>query len=238
MFFNLALLCMASLVHSRSTLSFSSARTRGGHLRVMAQGERAAQYHKVKLCSRRSVMGAGTLGTLSLGARPSLAAKRRDPVNRPDLLPKGEVTPLIDVTGMLSKSQEKLVKNMIVTLEKDTGLKLRVLCQTYPDTPGLAIADYWGVDPDTVVLVADPELSGNLLNFNVGENIDLQVPRNYWGRVSGKFGAKTYWQKEGADTAVVNAIGAIDSCVRQVGLGVRGACAPGSIKATDSAMVM
>lgn len=41
---------------------------------------------------------------------------------------------------------------------------------------GLAIKDFWGVDGDTVVFVADPSL-GNILNFNVGENIDLKVPK-------------------------------------------------------------
>lgn len=40
---------------------------------------------------------------------------------------------------------------------------------------GLAIKDFWGVDADTVVFVADPGL-GNILNFNVGQNIDLMVP--------------------------------------------------------------
>lgn len=33
-----------------------------------------------------------------------------------------------------------------------------------------------GVDADTVVFVADPN-TGNILNFNVGENVDFKVPR-------------------------------------------------------------
>jgi hypothetical protein len=33
-----------------------------------------------------------------------------------------------------------------------------------------------GVDADTVVFVADPN-TGNILNFNVGENVDILVPR-------------------------------------------------------------
>ncbi len=63
------------------------------------------------------------------------------------------------------------------SLESDTGVKLRVLAQNYPTTPGLAVRDYWKVDEDTVVFVADPSLGGNILNFNVGANIDLRIPR-------------------------------------------------------------
>lgn len=33
-----------------------------------------------------------------------------------------------------------------------------------------------GVDADTVVFVADPN-TGNILNFNVGDNVDFKVPR-------------------------------------------------------------
>jgi hypothetical protein len=42
--------------------------------------------------------------------------------------------------------------------------------------PGLAIRDYWGVDDSFVVLVADPNF-GDILNFNVGQGVDLEVPR-------------------------------------------------------------
>jgi hypothetical protein len=41
---------------------------------------------------------------------------------------------------------------------------------------GLAIRDYWGVDDSFVVLVADPNF-GDILNFNVGQGVDLEVPR-------------------------------------------------------------
>ena len=93
---------------------------------------------------------------------------------------------------------------------------------------GLAIKDYWGVDEDTVVFVADPN-TGNILNFNVGSNVDLRVPRvvavllfcvdnfindltacmhlqNFWSRLAGKFGTKFYWQDRGEEAAIVNAV--------------------------------
>jgi|TARA_B100001142_G_scaffold132379_1_gene133967 hypothetical protein len=63
----------------------------------------------------------------------------------------------------------------VKNLERDTGMKLRVLAQAYPNTPGLAVKDYWSVDDDTVVFVADPGL-GNILNFSVGAFYLTLVP--------------------------------------------------------------
>ena len=90
---------------------------------------------------------------LSLFSCTGPAEARMEGVNRPDLLPSGPVTPVIDVAGFLTEGQEARIKSRAVALEKDTGLKLRVLAQNYPETPGLAIKDYWGVDADTVVFV-------------------------------------------------------------------------------------
>ena len=99
--------------------------------------------------------------------------------------------------------------------------------------------DFWGVDEDTVVFVADPSLGGNILNFNVGGNIDLRIPRaraskwirshvwssrqracqcltlagthmqNFWTRLSSKYGTKYFWQERGEGAAIVNAVSAM-----------------------------
>lgn len=106
----------------------------------------------------------------------------------------------------------------IENLEVDTGLKLRVLAQNYPDTPGLAIRDYWGVDDDTIVFVADPTLGkggGNIININVGSDVDLYVPGRFWTQLQGKYGTKFYWTEAGEEASIVNAVSAIDTCLRE-----------------------
>lgn len=142
------------------------------------------------------------------------ASARLEGVNKPELLPTGEFTPVIDVAGFLTDGEERRIRERVEALERDTGVKLRVLAQNYPQTPGLAIKDYWGVDADTVVFVADPN-TGNILNFNVGENVDFKVPRSFWSRLAGRFGTKFYWQERGQDVSIVNAVAAIDNCLRE-----------------------
>ena len=61
---------------------------------------------------------------------------------------------------------------------------------------------------------ADPN-TGNILNFNVGAGIDLRVPRTFWSRLAGKYGTKSYWTKNGEAASIVNAVGAIDECLRE-----------------------
>jgi len=134
-------------------------------------------------------------------------------VNNPQLLPATPNLPVVDVAGFLSKGQVERLSRQVLALERDTGIKLRVLSQAYPNTPGLAVKEYWGVDADTVVFVADPN-TGNILNFNVGANVDLTVPRAFWSRLAGKYGAKSFWQNAGEEAAVEKAVLAIDACLR------------------------
>ncbi|GBF99806.1 hypothetical protein Rsub_12559 [Raphidocelis subcapitata] len=144
---------------------------------------------------------------------PGAASARLDPVNRPDLLPK-EFTTVIDVAGFLTPSEERRIASEVAALEADTGFKLRVLAQSYPETPGLAVRDYWSVDDNTIVFVADPTFA-NIINVNVGQGVDLEVPQSFWSRLAGKYGNKFFWQERGEAASITNAVSAIDSCLRE-----------------------
>ncbi|KAI4987917.1 hypothetical protein ZWY2020_028675 [Hordeum vulgare] len=81
---------------------------------------------------KAAVSGALAL-TLSLSCFVGLANAKAG-VNKPELFFK-EFTNVIDVAGFLSSGQENRIRQEIKDLEKDTGYKLRVLAQNYPDTP-------------------------------------------------------------------------------------------------------
>ncbi|KAJ0234867.1 hypothetical protein HA466_0269930 [Hirschfeldia incana] len=155
-------------------------------------------------------------GALALGLSLSgvgIAEAAKVGVNKPELLPK-EFTSVIDVAGFLSDGQEKRIAEEIEDIEKDTGFKLRVLAQNYPVTPGLAVKDFWQVDDSTIVFVADPTF-GNILNFNVGATVDLDIPRSFWSRLAGKYGNMFYWKEKGEDASIEAAVMAISSCLRE-----------------------
>lgn len=116
---------------------------------VRASSEDASAHQKVAAAATAAALSASILST----AAPALA--RLEGVNRPELLPE-EYTTVIDTAGFLTDGEEKRIAAEIANLEQDTGFKLRVLCQNYPETPGLAIRDFWGVDDATIVFVADP----------------------------------------------------------------------------------
>ena len=52
----------------------------------------------------------------------------------------------IDLMKFLTSGEITKLDKKLAQLEKDTGFKVRVLCQQYPNTPGLAIKDYWKLD--------------------------------------------------------------------------------------------
>ncbi|OIS97933.1 PREDICTED: thylakoid lumenal 15.0 kDa protein 2, chloroplastic [Nicotiana attenuata] len=185
------------------------------HFRISVRSENSApQLSKISEFSSKTLnfFLSGSLA-LALSFTGVGIAEAKAGVNKPELLPK-EFTPVIDVAGFLSDGQEKRLAEEITDIEKVTGFKLRVLAQNYPDTPGLAIKDFWQVDDRTIVFVADPTF-GNILNFNVGATVDLDIPRSFWSRLAGQYGNMFYWKEKGEDASIEAAVMAISTCLRE-----------------------
>lgn len=131
---------------------------------------------------------------------PQASNARLDPVNRPDLLPSESGQNVIQTEKMLTSGQVKRMEAQLASLEKDTGFRVRVLCQAYPNTPGLAIRDYWSlgkedqIDDKYVVLVVDQfGGKGNALNFNVGDGVKFALPNVFWTRLQSKYGSVSFF---------------------------------------------
>lgn len=107
----------------------------------------ATSLHMVDMPSRRSALvQAASLALLV--AAPSTATARLESVNRPDLLPSEPGVNVIQVEKFLTTGQARRMNELLGNLEKDTGYRVKVLCQRYPYTPGLAIRDYWSLGTD------------------------------------------------------------------------------------------
>lgn len=161
-------------------------------------------------------LGSGVAFSLAFDASARLEA-----VNKPSLLPTEPGLNVIQTEKFLTSGQAKRMDKLLAALERDTGFRVKVLCQNYPNTPGLAIRDYWSLgkedqkDDKYVVLVVDQfGGKGNVLNFNVGDGVKLALPNVFWTRLQAKFGNTFYVRDNGIDLAITNAIDAIVSCLR------------------------
>jgi energy-converting hydrogenase Eha subunit A len=130
------------------------------------------------------------------------------------LLPDTQ-TAVIDLAKSLTAVQEEALDKDLQQFEAETGFKLRVLTQ-YDRTPGRAVKKFWGLDNRSVLLVADPR-GGNLLNFNVGDDLYPLLPRTFWVELQTRFGNQFFVREEGEDQAIVQSLESIKTCLRQGG---------------------
>ena len=109
--------------------------------------------------SRRNFLSTTTtaalaMTTVSFGlfSNTPPASAKLESVNRPDLLPSESGLNVIQTEKFLTTGQARRMNDMLASLEKDTGYRVRLLCQNYPNTPGLAIRDYWDLGTPVRIL--------------------------------------------------------------------------------------
>ncbi|CAE7232037.1 unnamed protein product [Symbiodinium sp. CCMP2592] len=162
---------------------------------------------------RASPARRGLLGLLVLAQAPAAEAKRPEGVNRPELLPKTDAatTPVIDIARILTNSQERELAGYIAEIETAAKVRVRVLTQTFPNTPGLAIRDYWKPDGRTVIYVHDTGGLGDgyVVNFNAGSEVEKMKPLTYWRQVQNTYGNRYYIRDHGDGDTVIDVVKAL-----------------------------
>lgn len=235
--FALLLLCVTILTPSERTLFVYGFSVSNGLATPACRSTSERKMGKVECDSasisdapltRRSIMSilsTGSIGVMTSAAfwaqEPQAASARLESVDRPDLLPKEPGRNVIQTEKFLTSGQVKRMDELLSALERDTGFRLRVLCQAYPNTPGLAIRDYWDIgkegqkDDKYIILVVDQFGGrGNVLNFNVGDGVKFALPNVFWTRLSSKYGTTFYVRDNGIDLAITNAVESIVTCLR------------------------
>ncbi|GMH78419.1 hypothetical protein TL16_g07794 [Triparma laevis f. inornata] len=175
---------------------------------------------QIQPSSRRSFIRSAPLVPLAWGVASSSASARLEAVERPDLLPSTPNQKVIAAgIPILTAGQQKRATSIIDRIESKTGIRIRVLTQNYPVTPGLAIKEYWNLDKGNYVVMVIDDFGGksNLLNFNVADDLDLTMPPIYFSRLAGKFGNLFYVKQSGKDQVIFDALESMEVCLVEEG---------------------
>lgn len=130
------------------------------------------------------------------------------------------VPPVLDETGLLASSTKKKLIPLLQRLERDTGLKVRIICprqglqQRRPEWKEYLrpISQRMGIDQNSLVIVAEQraqEKSGKMLGllnlspgFKLTERFQYRFTSDFLVRVSNKYGDPRYVDLNGTDTAI------------------------------------
>ncbi len=135
----------------------------------------------------------------------------------PELLPE-KYTNVIDLGRFLTDTEELELDKKLTKFEDQTGWKLRVLTQV-DRTPGRAVKEFWGLDDQSVMLVADSR-GRNLLNFSVGDSVYPLLSRGFWIELQSRYGNQFYVREQGHNQSILSSIDAIVTCLDRDGCAV------------------
>lgn len=137
----------------------------------------------------------------------------RVPVTNPSAL--DNVTPgfpIADLANVFARRQEERIAEQLRNIEQSSGIKIRILTQAEGSVPGIAIKSFFGLDDDSILIVADLR-GGNILNFNVGRNVRQILPESFWIELGNRYGSSFYVRDFGEDGSVLAAVDGIVKCV-------------------------
>ena len=60
-------------------------------------------------------------------------------------------------------------------------------------------------------------IPSNMLNLNIGKDVELALPPMFWSRLTNKLGNTPYVKDKGEDIAVLNTVEAITFCLENGG---------------------
>lgn len=137
------LVVASALMSSSDVLAFAPSMPSGSVSNHRHQTELSMSSDNSMETSRRQALATSFAAIATAVGSVQPVSARLEAVNRPDLLPSEAGLNVIQTEKFLTTGQAKRMNTLLENLEKDTGFRLRVLCQSYPNTPGLAIRDYW-----------------------------------------------------------------------------------------------
>lgn len=116
------------------------------------------------------------------------------------------------------------LERILTKLEVDTGARVRVVTRSRaPDSNSVPLAElrrWWGLGGRSAIVVADRGLAGALeagssfLRFEVGDELQFQLPGIFWSRLQREYGKLRYVEARGEDGSIVAACEVIISCLR------------------------
>lgn len=109
----------SSATVAHKTRPFVPSRTPGTRQRyvvVRGSAHDALQHARQAAATAAAVLVVATAGP---------AAARLEGVNKPELLPPGPPTPVLDVADFLTEGEEARLRTRVEALERDTGVRLR-----------------------------------------------------------------------------------------------------------------
>ncbi|KAJ7281234.1 hypothetical protein O6H91_Y363000 [Diphasiastrum complanatum] len=125
---------------------------------------------------------------------------------------------ILDYANVLSGSKVLELEQDLKQLESNTSWKVRILTtsESAPPVSQKSIRDLWNPDDKTIIVIENIS-SPNVLNFNVGEAVRRQLPRQFFNQLQSRFGNQFFVRQEGEAETLLVTLDALKQCLTAEG---------------------